>query len=156
MNIKKLLLCVVACEMAGIAGSFFTTPAIGTWYATLNKPPISPPNWIFAPVWTLLFALMGIAIYLVLAQDWKEIKVRRAAKMFWIQLSLNVLWSAVFFGVHSPKFAFFEIIFLWLAIAATIKRFSAVSKTAAWLLVPYILWVSFAALLNFLIWQLNG
>lgn len=155
MNIKKLAVCVLACELVGVAGSFFTAPAIPGWYAGLAKPFFNPPSWIFAPVWTLLFALMGGAIYLVLQRGWKNGRVKRAAEFFGIQFFLNLLWSALFFGLKSPQSAFIEIIGLWLAIAVTISAFWRLSKTAALLMLPYFLWVTFAAVLNFAIWQLN-
>ena len=140
--------------MAGIIGSVFTFPAIPTWYATLNKPFFSPPNWIFGPVWTALFTLMGIALYLV----WqKKTKFKKAAalRIFTIQLILNTLWSILFFGLQSPALAFIEILFLWAFIALSIKAFYKVSKAAGYLLVPYILWISFATLLNLAIVMLN-
>jgi tryptophan-rich sensory protein len=134
----------------------FTVPAIGGWYASLAKPFFNPPNWIFAPVWNLLFVMMGIAIYYVLQEGWGQGRVRRAAVFFWAQLALNLLWSALFFGLRSPRSAFIEIIGLWLAIFVTISAFWSVSKTAALLMVPYLLWVSFASFLNLAIWQLNS
>lgn len=143
---------ILLAEGAGIVGSFFTTPNIPTWYVTLTKPPIAPPNWVFGPVWTTLFLLMGIAAYLV----WRTgVRSRSALQIFGIQLALNVLWSLIFFGLQNPGAAFIEIILLWLAIAWTIYAFSRHSKLAAWLLAPYIAWVSFASVLNYFIWVLN-
>lgn len=170
-KILKFLLAVILCEGAGIVGSFFTTPAIGSWYATLAKPSFNPPNWIFAPVWTALFFLMGVALYLVWSSCAKAStaaeamadksdgqgqagKKRIAVLIFFQQLALNVLWSALFFGMQNPGLAFVEIIFLWFTILMTIFYFAKISKTAAWLLAPYILWVSFAGFLNFSIWRL--
>ena len=155
MDIKKLIACVLACEIAGASGSLFTAPAINGWYAGLAKPFYNPPNWIFAPVWTLLFALMGIAIYFVLQRGWKNGRVRTATQFFIIQFALNILWSVLFFASRSPYSAFIEIIGLWLAIAATISGFWRLSKPAALLMLPYFLWVTFAAVLNFSVWQLN-
>lgn len=150
-KIIKFLFAIVLCEGAGIIGSVFTTPAIGSWYATLAKPSFNPPNWIFGPVWTGLFFLMGVALYLV----WSSGKLTRIAVLvFFQQLALNILWSVLFFGMHNPMLAFVEIIVLWFAILMTIFYFAKISKTAAWLLVPYILWVSFAGFLNFSIWRL--
>lgn len=146
----KIIIAVVVSEIAGIVGSIFTTPSIGTWYANLIRPQLSPPNWVFGPVWTTLFLLMGLAAGFV----WIK-KGYRALALFGVQLVLNVIWSVIFFGLHSPAGAFIEIIFLWLAILATIIAFAKVSKLAAWLMVPYILWVSFASYLNFMIWMLN-
>ncbi len=155
-KIIKFLVAVFLCEGAGIAGSFFTTPNIGSWYVTLSKPSFNPPNWIFAPAWTLLFFLMGVSLYLVWNKkdNLPEGGKRIAMLVFFQQLSLNILWSALFFGLHNPFLAFVEIIVLWLSILMTIFYFSKISKTAAYLLVPYILWVSFAAFLNFSIWRL--
>ncbi len=154
-NWLKLVVAVIGSELAGIIGAIFTTPSIPTWYATIVRPEFSPPNWIFGPVWTTLYALMGIAAFLV----WKTGLNRKNAKIalgvFVGQLVLNSLWSVIFFGLQNPGAAFAEIIFLWLAIVATIVMFARISKPAAWLLVPYILWVSFAAYLNYSIWMLN-
>jgi tryptophan-rich sensory protein len=151
MKIWKLFASILLCEAIGLIGSFFTFPAIGTWYAALQKPFFNPPNWLFGPVWTILFALMGISLYLV----WEKGLTKKAIIFFGIQLILNLAWSILFFGLHSPMLAFAEIIFLWIAIAATILEFKKVSQKAAWLLIPYILWVSFAAILNFAVWALN-
>ena len=158
----KLLLAILVSESAGFIGAFFTTPSIPTWYATLAKPALNPPAWVFGPVWTTLFALMGVALYLVWEQHSNVLqneKVLRWWKVgivfFFIQLVLNTFWSIVFFGMRNPGGAFIEIIFLWLAILVTIVGFSKVSKPAAWLLVPYIFWVTFAGYLNYSIWQLN-
>jgi tryptophan-rich sensory protein len=156
MKLLKLLAAILLCEAAGIIGSVFTMPAIGTWYASLQKPFFNPPNWLFAPAWAILFALMGIALYLVWEKGFKEKSVKIATKIFGMQLALNVLWSVWFFGLKSPLFAFFEIILLWIIIFATIWQFNKVSKKAAFLLIPYIAWVSFAAALNFAVWLLNA
>ncbi len=142
-------------ELAGIVGSVFTAPAIGTWYATLAKPAINPPAWVFGPVWTTLFALMGIAAFLVWQKGWRRRDVRIALGIFAVQLVLNTLWSIIFFGLHNPGAALIEIGVLWLAIVATIVAFARISRPAAWLLAPYIAWVSFAGYLNFLLWTLN-
>lgn len=151
----KLIISIAVSEFAGIIGSIFTSPAIPNWYANLNKPILTPPGWIFGPVWTTLFALMGIAAFLVWRKglDRKDVKI--ALGIFLGQLALNTLWSIIFFGLQNPGAAFVDIIFLWLAILATIIAFAQISKPAAWLLAPYILWVSFAAYLNYVIWILN-
>lgn len=154
---------VLVCLMAGAVGSVFTFPSIEGWYAGLQKPAFTPPDWVFGPVWTTLYVLMGAAAYLVYsegagkreAKGAKKKEVRRALETFGIQLGLNVLWSLLFFGLHSPLYGLACIAALWIAIAATIIRFYAISKTAGLLLVPYILWVSFASLLNFYVWMLN-
>jgi tryptophan-rich sensory protein len=119
----------------------------------LNKPSFSPPNYLFAPVWTALYILMGIALYLVWINGYK--KHKKAIIVFGIQLGLNLLWSILFFGMRNPLLAFIEILLLWSFIVYTIILFYKTSKTAAYLLTPYILWVSFASVLNFFIFYLN-
>ena len=155
-NTFKLIIAIVISELAGVIGSVFTAPSIPTWCAGLAKPEIAPPNWIFGPVWTTLFALMGIAAFLVWKRGLDRRGVKIALGIFIAQLVLNTLWSIIFFGLHSPVGAFIEILFLWIAILATIIAFAKISKPAALLLVPYILWVSFAGYLNYSIWQLNS
>ena len=155
-NPKQLAVSIVLCEAAGIIGSIFTSSSIPTWYATLLRPAFGPPNWVFGPVWTTLFALMGIALYLVLQKGIRHKRVKTAVGIFGIQLFLNILWSLFFFGMKNPGAAFGEIIVLWLFIAASIVSFYKISKPAAYLLLPYILWVSFAAYLNYSIWILNS
>jgi benzodiazapine receptor len=151
----KVLLSIIICELVGIFGSVATTPAIPGWYASLKKPSFNPPNWVFGPVWTLLYALMGISAYLVWNRGWEKKEVRIALVIFGIQLILNTLWSFIFFKFQSPGWALVEIIVLWLAILVTVLNFMKISKPAGWLLVPYLLWVSFAAFLNFSIFRLN-
>ena len=154
-NIVKLTVALVVCELTGVIGAVFTTPAIPVWYATLVKPSFNPPAWIFAPVWTILYTLMGIAVYLVWSKGPKRKEVKIALGIFSVQLILNVLWSFIFFGNQNIGGAFLEIIFLWVAILATIVAFHRISRTAAWILVPYIVWASFAGYLNYFIWQMN-
>ncbi|MGC9610842.1 MAG: TspO/MBR family protein [Minisyncoccia bacterium] len=154
-NFFKLVIAIVVCELAGVVGSFFTVSAITSWYAGIVKPALNPPNWVFAPVWTALYLLMGIAAFLIWKNGWEKKEVNMALGIFGIQLVLNAAWSIIFFGLHSPGAAFIEIIFLWLAIVAAIIAFARISRPAAWLLAPYILWVSFAAYLNYSIWILN-
>lgn len=150
----KLLGLIIVCEGIGFLGSAFTFPSIPTWYATLNKPAFNPPNWIFAPVWTTLYFLMGVSLFLILE---KKLKKQRnfLIILFSIQLFLNFLWSIIFFGVHLPTLALIEITFLWISIALLIIDFWKFSKSAAILLVPYILWVSFASILNLYVVLLN-
>jgi len=154
-KIIKLVVAILVCQIAGFVGSIFTTPSIPTWYATLEKPDFTPPNSVFAPVWTTLFVLMGVSAYLVWNKGLGNRNVRTALLIFGIQLALNMLWSFLFFGLHSPPYAFFEIIVLWLAILLTILNFFKITRAAGWLLIPYIIWVSFAAVLNFYIVRLN-
>ena len=152
--LPKLILCVLVCEVAGFIGSFFIAGAIPGWYAFLNKPSFNPPSWLFAPVWTILFLMMGVGLFLVW-QSRSDEKRKEAIVMFFIQLALNAIWPVIFFGLHSPGISFSEIIILWFAIFGTIIAFYKISKTAAILLIPYIIWVSFAAILNYSIWLLN-
>lgn len=154
-SIWKLILSIAVCQLVAAAGSVVTIPAISTWYTTLHKPNFNPPDWVFGPVWTILFLLMGISAYLVWNKGLKQEGVKMALLAFLIQLGLNFLWSFIFFGLHSPLLAFFEIIILWLAILMTILQFAKTSKLASYLLIPYILWVTYASLLNFFIVLLN-
>ena len=157
-NQKRLLVLfgsVVLCLLVGFAGSVFTTPSIGNWYSALNKPGFNPPNWIFAPVWTTLFILMGLALFIAWDKSRKGKYFCQPLGLFLAQLIFNFFWSFIFFYLHNPGAAFGEIVILWVLIALTINSFEKISKFAAWLLVPYILWVSFASILNFAIWRLN-
>ena len=154
-KLSKFVASILICEGVGLISTPFTIAAIPTWYVTLQKPFFSPPNWVFAPVWTILYFLMGISVYLIWEQGLKKKKVKEALKFFLIQLALNFMWSLFFFGLRAPFLAFIEIVILWLAIFVTIKKFYPLSRLAAYLLVPYLLWVSFAALLNFAIVLLN-
>ena len=156
MKIKQafsLVLCVVICQLAGAVGSVFTISAIPSWYSTLAKPALNPPGWIFGPVWVVLYLLMGIALWLIWRSNSKE--KTKAIWLFGAQLVLNAVWSPIFFGARSIGDALVVIVLLWAAIVLTILVFKKISKAAAWLLVPYILWVSFALYLNFAIWILN-
>jgi tryptophan-rich sensory protein len=151
----KLFIAIIVCELAGIVGSVFTASAIPTWYATLAKPALNPPGWLFGPVWTTLYALMGIALFLVWKNGLAHKGVRWSLSIFGLQLFLNATWSIVFFGLQSPAWAFANIIALWVAIVWTMILFYRLSRPAMWLLVPYIAWVSFAGYLNYSIWILN-
>lgn len=151
----KLFISVLTCELVGIISTPFTIAAIPTWYATLNKPFFSPPNWIFGPVWTILYAMMGISVYLIWVKDTKNKKVQTALTLFAFQLMLNFAWSFLFFSLHNPLLGLLDIVALWLTIALTIRAFYPLSKPATYLLLPYILWVSFAMMLNLSIVLLN-
>jgi translocator protein len=154
-NVLKLIISVGLTLLVGFSSSFFTVTEIGSWYQTIQKPSWNPPNWIFGPVWTTLYVLMGISFFLIWRSE-KAGKIKRIAViLFTIQLVLNFFWSFIFFNQHQIGIAFAEITALWLMILFTILAFARISKPAAWLLVPYISWVSFAAILNFTIWQLN-
>lgn len=153
-NILKLIVSVVISQAAGAIGSLFTVQNIPTWYAGLNKPSFNPPNYLFGPVWITLYFMMGIAFFLVWKNSGKfDIKV--PAILFITQLVLNALWSIIFFGMKNPMLGFFLIIILWVFIVLCVIKFYPVSKIAAWLLIPYLLWVSFASVLNFKLWMLN-
>ena len=154
-KILKLIISILICQGAGAIGSLFTSPAISTWYAIIQKPSFNPPNWIFAPVWILLFLLMGLSLYLIWSKGFKYKGTKIAIFVFFVQLILNVLWSILFFALQSPLYAFIEIIILWFMILLTIISFYRVSKITIYLLLPYIIWVSFALVLNFSILIIN-
>jgi len=150
-----IFLSILICELAGLIGSLFTTPSIPGWYAGLIKPAFNPPNWLFGPVWITLYALMGLAAWLVYDKGVRRADVKRALFVFVAQLILNVLWSIMFFGAHQILGAFVIIVALWILILGTILRFLKISKAAAYLLVPYLLWVGFATVLNVSLYILN-
>ena len=142
---------LLLCFAAASPGAVFMP---GEWFAALKKPAWNPPGWVFGPVWTALYAMMAAAAWLVWRRGgWKE--QRKPLLIFLAQLALNAVWTALFFGLHRPGVAFAEIVLLWLAIVATLVAFRPVNRTAAWLLVPYLAWVSFAAVLNGTLWRLN-
>jgi tryptophan-rich sensory protein len=177
-NVFKFVVSIIICQGAGIIGSLFTTPAIDNWYINLNKPAFTPPGSFIGIIWVILFFLMGIALYLVWSKNWvveipadsvrPKVWNRFSEKLFsgsWreenvvaifaVQLILNILWSVIFFGLKLPGLAFFELLMLWFAILYTIINFYRISRLASYLLLPYILWVSFAGFLNFTIWMIN-
>lgn len=155
-KILRIATVIMTCLAVGYFSSIVTRENIPTWYALINKPSFNPPNWVFAPVWTALYILMGYAagrVWNKLEVD--EINVKKAFLFFLIQLALNALWSFLFFGLQNPFLASIEIILLWLMIYETYKQFKNIDKIAAYLLLPYLAWVSFAAVLTFSIWYLN-
>ena len=158
-NSAKLIISISIPLIAGLIGSLFTYPVIDTWYASLNKPFFNPSSWIFGPLWTVLYVMMGIAVFLVWKKSagfgWKDVQIATALIIFDIQLMLNLLWTVLFFGWQSPFFAFLEIILLWFTILVTILKFKRIDRRAAYLMIPYLLWVSFAAVLNYSIMVLN-
>jgi len=154
-DIVKLVVSIIACQCAGFIGSLATTPNIPTWYAALEKPFFTPPSWLFAPAWITLYLLMAIAAFLIWRKGLWEEGVKCALIVFLVQLVLNALWSVVFFGLQSPLYGMVVIIALWIAILLTIIKFFRLSTAAGWLMIPYILWVSFASALNISIWVLN-
>jgi benzodiazapine receptor len=154
-SIIKLIVSIVASFAAGGIGSLFTFKAIPTWYAALKKPPYTPPNQVFGPVWTILYILMGISVYFVWQKGLATNGALLAFVLFWIQLILNAMWSVIFFGLKSKGGGVITIVALWLLILVTIITFFQVSGWAGALLIPYIFWVSIAAYLNTGIWILN-
>jgi benzodiazapine receptor len=155
-DILKLIAGIILCQLAGLIGSLATLPSIPIWYESLKKPFFNPPNWLFGPVWTGLYTLMGISLFLVWRRREGNPQVKMALTFFFVQLILNTLWSLAFFGLRSPLLGLADIVLLWIAIFLTIQKFSRISRRAALLLVPYILWVSFAVLLNVSLWSLNS
>ncbi|SHL47326.1 TspO/MBR family protein [Flavobacterium saccharophilum] len=152
----KIAIALLVCLAVGYSASTVTRPSVETWYPTLIKPIFNPPNWIFMPMWTLLYILMAVAAGLV----WDKIKeqndaVKKALLFFIIQLTLNAIWSYLFFGLKNPLLALIEIALLWLMIYETYLKFIKINKTAGYLLIPYMAWVAFAAVLNASIWWLN-
>lgn len=154
INILKLALCIGVSFLPGIIGGFFTTAAVREWYPTLIKPAFTPPSWLFGPVWSGLYTTIGIALFLAINSTPHPL-FKRSIAVFAFQMVLNALWSVVFFGQRSILGGLVIILLLWAGIMANIVLFSYLSKTAAALLVPYVLWVTFAAGLNLAIWLLN-
>jgi tryptophan-rich sensory protein len=153
--LAKLVAIILLCLATGFLGSLFTRQSIPNWYADLQKPSFNPPDWIFAPVWTILYLMMAVSAFIILSKDLHNPKVKIALIAFLIQLLLNGLWTPIFFGAHLIFVALIEIIILWLSIILTIVLFWKISIPASLLLLPYILWVTFAAVLNAAIWLLN-
>lgn len=157
MKRAEIIRLVVICGVllaVGYGGSFFVRGSFD-WYQTLKKPVFTPPSWVFGPVWTVLYLLMGIAFFIVLRKGLSSAAGKTATACFIFQLVFNVLWTPIFFGLKQPLIAFGDIVILWLAVLATVGSFYRVSKAAAILLVPYFLWISFAAVLNAAICILN-
>ncbi|WP_322550972.1 TspO/MBR family protein [Flavobacterium psychraquaticum] len=152
----RIIYCVAICLVVGYLSSITTQSSINTWYPTLIKPSFNPPNWLFAPVWTLLFIMMGIAAGMI----WNQLEnqrelVKKALLFFTVQLLLNALWSYLFFGLNNVLLALIEVILLWLVIYETFHIFKKIDKKAAYLFIPYLIWVAFAAVLNGSIYYLN-
>ena len=149
----RLTICICVCLGAAGIGSFFTLPALRNWYVELKKPGWTPPNWLFGPVWTLLYLAMAFAAWLV----WRQVGMTAVPmRLFLLQLLLNVAWSGLFFRLRSPGAAFVDIVLLWCAILITIVVFAGIVPFAAWLMIPYVVWVTYAGALNFAIWRLNS
>ena len=154
-NTVKLVIALALPLLVGFTSGMFTMEGVKTWYLTINRPTWNPPNWVFAPVWTTLYILMGIALFLVWKSDSSAELKKIAIALFVVQLFLNFCWSLIFFKWQQPGWAVVELAALWITILLTIFAFAQVNKIAAWLLVPYISWVSFAGILNYTIWRLN-
>lgn len=152
----QIAVSVIIAQLAGIIGAFATQSSVGSWYTTLVKPWFTPPNWLFGPAWITLYTLMGIAAWLVWRKGgFSDEGVRVALIAYGVQLLINAAWSPAFFGARSPIAGLLIIAVLWVAIAVTIYLFSRHSKVAAWLMAPYLAWVTYASALNFEIWRLN-
>jgi translocator protein len=154
-NTVKLIIAIIIPLAVGATSGFFTASGVGSWYQTINKPSWNPPSWIFGPVWTTLYVMMGIALFLIWKSDAPDTQKRTAMLLFAVQMVLNFFWSFIFFKQHQMGWALVEIIAMWVMILLTIFSFAPISKTAAWLLVPYISWVSFATILNYTLWKMN-
>lgn len=154
-NLPGLIISIAICESAGIIGSAFTFSAIPNWFSTLNKPSFSPPNYLFGPVWTILYAFMGISVYLIWQKGINKKEVRKALLIFGIHLFFNTTWSIMFFGLRSPLYGLVNISILWVLIVMVIYKFWKINNWASLILIPYLLWVSFATILNYSIFVLN-
>lgn len=154
-NIAKLVISIAIPLAIGATAGFFTATGVDSWYQTIHKPSWNPPGWVFGPVWTTLYVMMGIALYLIWKSGANESVKKAAIILFAIQLVLNFFWSFIFFKQQQVGWALAEIIAMWFMILLTIFAFARVSNAAAWLMVPYISWVSFASILNYTIWRLN-
>lgn len=155
-SILKMVAAILFCLVIGSLGSLVTITGPGSWYATLMKPFFTPPSWVFAPVWITLFVLMGIALFLIWESGTERREVQVALGVFGLQFFLNVIWSFLFFGLQSPLMGFADILILWVMIAATIVLFYRIRKSAAYLLIPYIAWVTIATALNGAIYFMNA
>jgi benzodiazapine receptor len=154
-NPFKLIISIAICLLAGAVGSIFTVSSVNSWYLTLVKPSFNPPSWLFAPVWTILYIMMGISLYLVWKKGTKAKEAKKGMRLFFTQLWLNLFWSLLFFGIRNPLVALIEIIILWIMILMTMIIFYKLEKKTVYLLIPYLLWVTFATILNFAIVLLN-
>lgn len=153
-GLKFVIAIMVPLVVGGVSG-LFTVSGVNGWYTTIQKPSFNPPNWLFAPVWTTLYVVMGIGFYLMWKQPAATPYRNTSITVFFVQLALNFFWSFIFFKMHQPGYAFAEIVILWLFIVAMIICFIKVKPIAGYLQIPYLCWVSFASVLNFYIWQLN-
>ena len=160
ITLSKGIIAVISCLLVGIISGFATRSSIETWYPTLIKPIFNPPNWLFAPVWIILYVLLGLSVAIIWSRPGKsrnsKLQQKNAITIFVIQMIFNALWPFLFFGLCNPFLAFIEIVLLWLLIFETIKVFKKLDIQASKLLYPYLIWVSFAVILNGSIWYLNS
>ena len=154
-DIPKLIISIIIVFLAGAVGTVYTLPQITTWYAALTKPSWTPPNWTFGPIWSTLYVLMGISLFLVWRESLERKDVKIAILVFAVQLTINIIWSLVFFGGHNIFGGLVLVIILWIAILANIIVFYRVSKAAGLILIPYLIWVSIASYLNYSVFLLN-
>lgn len=154
-SVFKLIFSIAVCQSAGLIGTVFTVSSIENWYNLLNQPSLRPPNWLFGPVWTTLYTLMGISLYWILIKETKKKEVREALKLFTVHLVFNATWSIVFFGMQNLPLSLINIAILWILIVMVMIRFYKIDKKASLILIPYLAWVSFASILNFSIFLLN-
>lgn len=154
-RLLSLLGLIILCQGIGAAGALFTAEAVGSWYVEIKKPFFNPPAWVFGPVWTILYIMMAVACWMILNSPKKEPLRKSALILFFTQLFVNGIWSPLFFGLKNPALAFADIVVLWVLIGLTVRVFLRIHKTAGRLMIPYWFWVSFAAVLNFSLWQLN-
>ena len=160
-NFKKLIPSLIFPQLAGLFGSLFTIQSVSTWYTTITKASFNPPGWVFGPAWTVLYILMGIASYLIWQQvdkpfgKLRDRRAKNALTIFWVHLFFNASWSWVFFGLHLPRLALLNLLILWVFVIIMIGKFYRIDKRASYLLIPYLLWLSFAGVLNYFIWILN-
>jgi len=152
---KLLALSVLITQLVGTSGSLFTMGSLNNWYPNLIKPAYTPPEYLFGPVWIVLYTLMGISLYLVLLKDDKDPKVRFGVILYFVHLALNSIWTFIFFGLQQPLFALYEIAALFIVIVFLMIYYLRIDARATFILIPYLLWVSFAAYLNYQIWKLN-
>ena len=154
-SFTKAVIAILICETVGVLSGFLSSAGMNGWFDTLQKPSWNPPGWLFAPVWTTLYLMMGVALWLVWKSEKPEAEKTKAAQVFALQLFLNFWWSLIFLHFHAPGLAFLDILLMVATITWTIFRFAPISRLAAWLLVPYLSWVCFATILNHTIWSMN-
>ncbi|OGF20566.1 TspO protein [Candidatus Falkowbacteria bacterium RIFOXYB2_FULL_38_15] len=154
-DLKKFIISFLLCQGAGMIGSIFTVSAIPLWYATLEKPALNPPSWVFGPAWLLLYTLMAFSIYFIWEKGLKSSENKFIFYFFMAHLAVNALWSIFFFGMRNPLLALSDIVLMWMMIIVLIFKFYKVKRLSSYLFIPYLLWVTFATYLNYSVWMLN-